>query len=264
MVSTKQRPDISEGKRKVLRKQGVTKRRRLFFDVETSYCIGKFWRPGYKVHISAENIIKQAGIICICYKWEEEREVYALSWDKKQNDKKQLQKFIEIANQASELVGHNGDKFDLPWIRTRCLYHDIEAFPHYSTLDTLKISRSKFRFPDNKLNTIASYLGIGQKLKTESGLWDKVILDKNEKALGYMIEYCKRDVVLLEKVYNRLKTSVEPKFHYGVLFGSDRAACPECGSDDLVKVNSRTTASGLKKIQMKCNTCGRYHSKTDK
>ena len=243
----------------------LTKRRRLFFDIETSYCIGKFWRPGYKVFISASNIIKQAGIICIAYKWEDERQTYCLDWNiNKQCDKKLLQQFIEIANQATELVGHNGDKFDLPWIRTRCLYHKIPMFPNYTSIDTLKISKGKFRFPDNKLNTIANYLGIGGKIRMTDADWDKVILEKHKPSLDKMIQYCKKDVLLLERVYSHLKTHVAPVSHYGVIFGSDRGSCPECGSDDLIKVNSRTTATGLKKIQLKCNTCGRYHSKTDK
>lgn len=242
----------------------VTKRRRLFFDIETSYCIGKFWRPGSKVFISADNIIKQAGIICICYKWEGEKEVYSLDWGKKQDDKTLLQKFVEIANQADELIGHNGDKFDLPWIRTRCLFHQIEMFPHYSTIDTLKISRSKYRFPDNKLNTIAKYLGIGTKLHTEMGLWDRVIINKEQKALDYMVKYCNQDVVLLEKVYKELKNQTLPQMHYGVIFGYDRRTCPECGSDDLVKAKGITTKTGLKKIQWKCKTCKYYHIKTDK
>jgi len=242
-----------------------TKRRRLFFDIETSYCIGKFWRPGSKVFIPADNVLKQASIICICYKWEDEKEVYELDWGvKKQDDKTLLQKFIEVANQASELVGHNGDKFDLPWIRTRCLLHHVEMFPTYSTIDTLKISRSKYRFPDNKLNTIAQYLGIGSKLRTEHGLWDRVILNKEKKALDYMVKYCKQDVCLLEKVYKELKKQTEPKMHYGVIFGEDRNSCPECGSDDLVKAGGKVTATGLKKIRFKCNTCGTTHLKTDK
>lgn len=241
-----------------------TKRRRLFFDIETSPNIGLFWEAGWKKTIDYSNIIKERAIICICYKWEGEKEVYSLSWDSKQSDKKMLDKFIEIANQASELVGHNGDKFDLTWIRTRCLFHGIPALPNYVTIDTLKISRNKFRFNSNKLNYIADYLGLGTKIKTEFGLWKSILLEKDKDSMEKMIKYCKKDVILLEKVYSRLKTFVEPKFHYGVLFGSDRAACPECGSEDLTKVNSRTTASGLKKIQYKCNTCNRYHSKTDK
>lgn len=241
-----------------------TKRRRLFFDVETSPNVGLFWQAGYKQKIDYSNIIKERAIICVCYKWEEEKEIYSLQWDKSQSDKKLLQQFVEVANQATELVGHNGDKFDLPWIRTRCLFHRVPMFPHYTSIDTLKIARNKFKFNSNRLNYIAGYLGFGSKIKTEFDLWKSILLDNNSISMEKMIKYCKKDVLLLERVYKELKTHVNPVSHYGVIFGEDRGSCPECGSDDLKKVNSRTTATGLKKIQMKCNTCGRFHSKTDK
>ena len=46
--------------------------------------------------------------------------------------------------------------------------------------------------------------------------------------------------------------------------GGKGRSCPECGSDDLVKNNKRVMASGLVKIQYKCKTCNKMHSKTDK
>ena len=241
-----------------------TKRRRLFFDIETSPNLGLFWSAGYKQQIDYSNIIKERAIICICYKWEDEKEVYGLNWDRKQIDKKMLQQFIEVANQATELVGHNGDKFDLAWIRTRCLFHGIDMFPTYTTIDTLKIARSKFRFNSNRLNYIASYLGIGKKIKTEFDLWKSILLDNDSIAMGKMLKYCKQDVVLLEKVFKHLNNHIEPKSHYGVIFGADRGSCPECGSDDLIIQQRKTTASGIKKIVYQCKTCFKFHRKTDK
>jgi uncharacterized protein YprB with RNaseH-like and TPR domain len=242
----------------------ITKRKRLFFDIETSPNIGLFWQAGYKQRIDYQNIIKERSIICVCYKWEDAKEVYSLSWDRKQNDKTMIEKFIEVANDATELVGHNGDKFDLAFIRGRCLFHKLDMFPTYRTIDTLKISRSKFRLNSNRLNYIAQYLGIGSKIKTEFDLWKQVLLDNDKVALEKMVKYCKQDVVLLEKVYKHIGKHIEPKTHYGVLFGQDRGTCPECGSDELVRQCARTTATGLKKIQMKCKTCHRHHTKTDK
>ena len=238
--------------------------KRLFFDIETSYCTGWFWRPQFKTSISYDQIINNSAIICICYKWEDEKEVYALHWDAKQNDKKMLQQFIEVANVANELVGHNGDKFDLAWIRTRCLFHKINVFPNYTTIDTLKVARSKFKFNSNKLNYIAQFLGIGQKIKTEFDLWKDIALKNDKVAMAKMIKYCKMDVILLEKVYKRLSNHVASKTHYGVIFGEDRGSCPECGSDELVKSNKRVMASGTVKIQFKCKVCGKFHSKIDK
>lgn len=241
-----------------------TKRRRLYFDIETSPNIGLFWSAGYKQNIDYSNIIKERAIICICYKWEDDRDTYGLTWDHKQDDKKMLSEFIKIANQADELVGHNGDKFDLAWIRTRCLFHGIDMFPKYTTIDTLKVSRAKFRFNSNRLNYIAQYLGIGQKIKTEFGLWKDIVLNKDKKAMEAMVKYCKKDVILLEKVFKHLRKHMEPKTHYGVIFGQDRGSCPECGSDELVINRRKTTATGLKKIVYQCKECHQYHEKTDK
>jgi DNA polymerase III epsilon subunit-like protein len=241
-----------------------TKRRRLYFDIEVSANVGLFWQSGYKLQIGTENIIKERAVICICYKWEDDKDVYYLQWDKKQCDKKLLQEFINVANEADELVGHNGDKFDLAWIRTRCLLHNIDMFPSYNTIDTLKIARSKFRFNSNRLDYIGKFLGLGQKNHTSFDLWKDIMLNNCPTAMNTMIDYCIQDVVLLEKVHKALNNHIPAKTHYGVIFGGDRNSCPECGSDEIVKNNRRVMASGLVKIQMKCKNCGKLHSKTDK
>jgi uncharacterized protein YprB with RNaseH-like and TPR domain len=222
------------------------------------------WNVGRKISIDYSNIIKERAIICICYKWEDEKEVYGLTWDSKQDDKKMLQEFVKIANQADELVGHNGDKFDLAWIRTRCVYHQLQMFPKYVTIDTLKIARSKFRFNSNRLDYIAKFLGIGGKIKTEFNLWKDIVLNKDKKALEYMVKYCKQDVVLLEQVHKKLSTHIEKKTHYGVIFGQDRGTCPECGSDELTINKRKTTASGLKRFSINVRPAITITKKTDK
>jgi DNA polymerase elongation subunit (family B) len=248
-----------------MKKQNLrTQRRRLFWDLETSPNIGLFWEAGYKKNIDYSNIIKERGIICICYKWEDDDNVHYLNWDSKQSDKAMLKKFVEIANTSDEMIAHNGDKFDLAWLRTRCLFHRIPMFPTYKTIDTLKVSRSKFKFNSNRLDYIAQFLGMGKKIKTEFSMWKDIFINKDKKAMEKMIKYCKMDVVLLEKVYKELSVHIEPKTHYGVLFGQDRGSCPECGSDDLHVSKYRTTTTGLKKIQYICNTCNKYCTKSDK
>ena len=237
------------------------KRKRLYFDIETSPNIGLFWSAGYKQKIDYSNIIKERAIIFICYKWEDEKQVYSLNWDKSQSDKKLLQEFIKVANQADELVGHNGDKFDLPWIRTRCLYHRIDLFPKYTTIDTLKLSRRQFRFNSNRLDYIASFLGIGKKIKTDFNLWKDIVLNKCEKSMAKMIDYCKQDVRLLEQVHKELRLHDTPKTHYGVIETGDIRTCPECGSNNIHISKTRILASGNKQIQYRCNDCGKYHTK---
>src|SRR5688572_1670103 len=103
----------------------MLKRKRLFFDIETSYNIVSTWRAGYKIDIPYQSILKERQIICICYGWEGEKKIYSLKWGK--DDKKMLQQFIKVASKADEIVGHNIDRFDTPWIKTRCLKHKIDC-----------------------------------------------------------------------------------------------------------------------------------------
>lgn len=242
----------------------MSKIKRLFFDIETSPNIGLFWTSGHKQNISPDNIIKERAIICICYKWAGDKKIHSLYWDKNQNDKKLLEDFIKVANEADELIGHNGDRFDLPWIRTRCLFHKIPVFPNYTTLDTLKNARSRFRFNSNRLDYIAKFLGIGQKIKTSFSLWKEVVLNKNNTALEKMIYYCKNDVLLLENVYNRMATYIPAKVHHGVLMNEGKKSCPECGSNKISNVNKRMSAMGVLRIQLQCGNCGKYHTVSQK
>jgi DNA polymerase elongation subunit (family B) len=235
-------------------------KKRLIFDIETSPNIGFFWSAGYKLNVPYTNIIKERAIICICYKWAGEEKVYSLTWDDNQDDKAMLEKFMEIANEAHELVGHNGDKYDLPWIRTRCLFHGIPCFPTYTTIDTLKHARSKFRFNSNRLDYIAHYLNVGGKTETGFDLWKNIVLNNDKAALKKMVEYCKNDVVILEKVYDHIANYVPHKTHYGALNNGDSCSCPECGSTDLRFSQKRYTATGTPRIQLQCNDCHRYHT----
>jgi DNA polymerase elongation subunit (family B) len=236
-------------------------KKRLFFDIETSPNIGFFWQSGYKLNIPYGNILKERAIICICYKWEGDDKVYSLNWDKNQDDKVMLEKFIAVANEAYELVGHNGDRFDLPWIRTRCLFHGIPCFPNYTTIDTLKQARSKFRFNSNRLDYIAQYLGVGEKSETGGfDLWKDIVLNNSQIAMKTMIDYCKNDVVILEKVFQHIKNYVPHKSHFGVLETGEKTSCPECGSEDLRHSQTRYSAAGTPRVQVQCNDCHKYHT----
>lgn len=238
----------------------MIKKKRLYFDIETSPNVGLFWSAGYKQKINYDNIITERAIICICYKWEGSDKVYSLQWDSKQCDKKMLIEFIQVANEADEMVGHNGDKFDLAWIRTRCLFHGIDMFPTYITIDTLKAARSKFRFNSNRLDYIAKYLGLPGKIETGYDLWKGIVLKKDKDCMKKMIEYCKFDVVLLEQVFERLSTHLPVKANHGMLNGGKKHCCPECGGYDLKVSMTRVTAAGYTKKQMQCKGCGKYHT----
>lgn len=238
--------------------------RRLYYDLETSPNVVLSWRVGRKISIDHDNILHERAIICIGYKWEGERKVSALHWDEHQNDREMVRRFSEIAAEADELVAHNGDSFDMPWLRTRALLHGIRTDPFAKTIDTLQWARRKFYFNSNRLDYIARFLGLGGKIKTEFGLWKDVVLRKDRAALRRMVDYCKRDVALLEQVYRRLADHVPAKSHAGVMAGGDSWTCPHCGGTNVTMQKKRTTARGVVQYQMQCSDDGRYYSISSK
>lgn len=233
--------------------------KRLYFDIETSYNKVASFTIGQKVNIGYENILEERAIICISYKWAHEEKVHTITWDKG-DDRQLLIKFIEILNQAHEIIGHNSDNYDVKWLRTRCLYHNLPMFPDYVSTDTLKLSRSKFRFNSNRLDYLGQYFGFGGKLETGGlKLWKAIVENNDKEALKKMVSYCEQDVLLLEKVFNRLNPYVGSKTHVGVILYDNKAACPNCGSTHSHSKGYVIMASGTKKMVRHCQECGKMY-----
>ena len=170
-------------------------------------------------------------------------------------DKITIEDFSKVLKEADEIVAHNGDNFDLKWIRGRGIKSGIDLSETIITHDTLKIARQKFRFNSNKLDYLAKYLGVGGKIETNYSLWKEIILDKNQKSLKKMIKYCNNDVAILEQVWYKLK----PYASHKTSVTTDRKKCPECGGSTEVS-KLRTRASGVKVVQLQCKDCGKYNT----
>lgn len=235
--------------------------KRLYYDIETSPNIVLSWRTGYNLSIPTDNILQERAIICIAYKWEGKK-AECLTWNKG-NDKEMLYRFTKILEQADESVAHNGDRFDLKWIRTRCLKHGIPFSPFQRTIDTLKIARNSFNFQSNKLDYLAKYLGLDRKLETEYGWWKDILLNNCLKAMHKMTIYCKKDVEVLEQVYDRLKPYTKAQTNYSVLYNNSKSGCPECKSKKVGLNKTYTTVTGIVRHTMQCHNCNRYFTIPD-
>lgn len=233
--------------------------RRLFWDIETSFCIGWFWRPAYKTNIGPHQIIEHTKIICIAYKWQHEDGVHTLVWDEDQDDRELLQEFVRVLGKADEVVAHNGDKFDLKVFRTRCIKQEVLVFPKYRTFDTLKKARKYFAFPSNRLDELGAFLGVGRKMDTGGHeLWEDVVLHKDSVALEKMLQYCMQDVILLEDVFTRLNPYVDHNTNHAVQRRLDKWHCPNCASEEIALSHTDTTPMGYIKRHMKCLKCKKF------
>jgi predicted PolB exonuclease-like 3'-5' exonuclease len=223
----------------------------LIYDLETSPNIGWFWRAGYKQNIMPNQITKERAIICVSYKWQGEDEVYNLTWDKNQCDKFLIEQFVEVLNEADLIVAHNGDNFDLKWLKTRALFHRIPMLPNYKQFDTLKLAKTKLYLNSNRLDYISKFLGFEGKIQTTPDLWNKVVMLNDRNAMKDMLDYCDEDVRQLEKVYNELQYLDNPRVHTGVLNGEVKYSSPISGNYNLELVKSITTNTGTIKRIMK-------------
>jgi len=231
----------------------------MFFDIETSYLeISKVWRIGEQ-YIRADQIRKHSAIICVCWKFQGSDKIHSLKWDKG-CDKELIHKFVDIMNDCDQICGHNGDNFDIKWINTRALYHGIKSMPEITSIDTLKISRSKLKLPSNKLDEIAKYFGLGKKIEHRGmPMWEDIIERNSRTAMKEMVDYCKMDVKLLEDVYLLLEGFSKPKTHIGVLSGESKCSCPYCASNNFIFKDRITLSTGGLKIQLRCRDCYKYY-----
>jgi len=239
--------------------------KRLFFDIETSYyqLLIKSWQlKNFQSYFNHEDIVREKEIICISYKWQYENKVHTLDWSL--GEKEMLKTFIEILNSADEVIGHNGDKFDIKFLRTRCLLNGVMMFPDYRTLDTLKKSRNSFLFASNKLDYLGRVAGIGGKMEHEGReLWDKTI-EGDIESLNKMKRYCERDVAILEDYYFIISPFINHNNNFAVLTGGDRWDCPECASKDIKMYRTYSTPMGVIRREMKCNQCEKKYKISNK
>jgi len=242
----------------------ANKIKRLFYDIETSPNLGLFWSSSYKTSISPNQIIKERAVICICWKWQGQKSVHSLRWDKNQCDRVMLEKFRDILLSADEIVAHNGDRFDEKWLRTRYLFHGIPVPPKFNSLDTLKKARTHFKFNSNRLDYIGQYLFGEGKISTNYQLWKDIAMKNCRASMKLMVDYCKQDVLLLEKVYLKIEPFIKHNTHMACQYGGEKYECPKCGSPNQRFVNVRYTAAGTKRIQFQCKSCHSYHTMSNK
>ena len=244
--------------------------KRLFYDIETSYVKARVWRGG-KQYIAPTNIEGEVRIICVSYKWQGSDKVKTLTWDENQCDKELLKKFVKVLGQADEIVAHNGDRFDIRQLRTRCLMQGVLMFPKYRSFDTLKKARKYFAFHSNRLDFLGQVMEVGRKLDHEGiGLWNRVQEGKTKterkKALKEMVAYCEQDVLLLEDCFNVMSPYVDHNTNFAVIKEgvTGKWKCPECTSDNVQLSHTDTTPLGWVRRNMKCNCCKKQYTISNK
>lgn len=229
----------------------------LFFDIETAPNLSYIWGMYEQNALSVE---QNWHIMSFSAKWSDEKSVisYALPDFKtyrkdRFDDKKLVEQLWALIDSADIVIAHNGDAFDIKKVNARFIEHGMCPPSPYVTIDTLKVARKFFRFDSNKLNDLGQHLGVGQKVKTGGfDLW-KGCLNGDKKSWNLMKKYNKQDVVLLEKVYLKLRPWMTNHPNHNVFSGKSYT-CPKCGSSNVQKRGERVTNTRVYQSYF-CNDC---------
>lgn len=122
-------------------------------------------------------------------------------WD----DKALVEAIRDDIQQYDLIVSWNGIKFDVPFLNTRLKYWGLKEVKVKRHKDLLYTSRYKLRLSNNKLDTVAKYLGCKvHKTSVDPARWT-MALGGHHKSYQYIIDHCQRDVKVLAEVYTHLK-----------------------------------------------------------
>jgi len=232
----------------------------LFIDIETSPSIvATFGR--FKQNIGQDNVIQEGGVILTaCYKWQHEQEVKSIVDSQQIYQNQDLyvcDELYKLVNEADTVIGHNLRNFDIKVLNSRLCINGFGPVPSsVKIIDTLEMAKKYFRFNSNKLDSLGQILGVGEKVKHEGILLWLKVMQGDIEAISKMVEYNIQDVVLLEKVYDKLmQFGVSSSYNAALYFDDDDMRCKHCGSNDVEFTGGYAYTSNNKFKEVICNSC---------
>lgn len=228
----------------------------LIVDIETAPSIAYIWQV-WKANIGFKQVKERGYLMSYAAKWLGSDDVM-YNENRHGDDKGLVQDLISLFDQADVVIAHNADKFDVPTVNARAVYHKIPPPSPYKTIDTLKVAKSQFRMERNTLQFLSYYLGVEEKEEHERfpgfELWLQC-LKQNDEAWAEMRVYNIQDVLTLEQVYLRLRPWMRNPPNHGV--HSDVPVCPACGGTHLHKRGTYSTnVSTFQRYN--CLDCGKW------
>lgn len=187
----------------------------LILDIETRSLTVKTF--GLKdQNIGLEQVVDDGGILCWSAKWLGSDKVF---FEETKGDKSKekiiLKKLKKLMDEADIILGQNSQSFDVPIVMGLFLYYDlIDDVREFRQIDTLRMSRSKYKFLSHKLQYMSGKL-CEIKKQTHAkfpgmSLWMEYEA-KNPAAFAEMKKYNMADVQATEELFLKLAKGCKSK-----------------------------------------------------
>lgn len=224
----------------------------LLLDLESGPHTAFVWGT-WQQNVSVSQLKQHGRTLCWAAKWFGDKKIYFR--DERAGREKMVEEIHRLLSEADAVITYNGMSFDIPMLNNEFLAQGLPPIPPQKHIDLYRVARSRFRLASNKLEHVAQYLSLGRKVEHKGfGLW-LGCLAGNKADWKVMKEYNIHDVVLLEKVYLKLRPWV--RNHPDVDADSREAHCGACGSTNVQhRGYRRTKASKIERLA--CQDCGAW------
>jgi len=123
---------------------------------------------------------------------------------KRSEDRELAEEVFSILNSCHIAYAHNGERFDMRWLRTVALKYGLQM-PRLKLIDPCQIAWKRYRLGRNSLEALADFLQLEQKkLHIAPDVWRWALMDNDAEAWALIIERCKSDVELLNAVASKV------------------------------------------------------------
>lgn len=235
----------------------------LIFDIETAPGVAFIWSRWDKF-VSHERIISEPGnVLTWSAKWLGADEVMndaSINYcDDPLDDFGVVDSLRMLLDECDIAVAHNGDRFDIKKLNTRFLYHGMRLPSPYKSVDTYKALKRVAGLDSASLDNAGAYFGLGRKLKhTGFELWRRCI-DGDKAAFEEMLKYNDQDVLLLERLYLKLRPADHRHPNLALYSDMSEVTCPRCNSSNVSARKDTYTYTSVAKYQVyECGDCGAY------
>lgn len=132
------------------------------------------------------------------------RDSQAWKSGKRSDDREMAEEVFKILNRGGIAYAHNGDRFDIPWLRTVGLKYGLQM-PRIKLIDPCQIAWKRYRTGRNSLEALAQFLGLEQsKLHISPDVWRGALMDDDTACWDLLVERCASDVDLLNAVASKV------------------------------------------------------------
>ena len=122
-------------------------------------------------------------------------------------DRALCEEFCREVRKYDRLIGYYSEKFDIPFLRTRCIYHklDFPIFHEIKHTDVWRVVRNKLKLHSNRLGVVAPFLGIRAKEHPLNPQRWIECLSGNKEALDFVLIHCIEDVHTTRELWHRIE-----------------------------------------------------------